>query len=118
MAKAAKVVQPRRGEVYLVSLDPTVGAEIRKTRPAVVVQMAAAPGPAEAGSQKLESGNVPFGVLASKPPSRSFSAAACRSGAPPSKHAGSTTTTKARKMRIRSVRFTSVLTIKAKTAAK
>jgi mRNA interferase MazF len=24
--------------VYLVSLDPTVGAEIRKTRPAVVVQ--------------------------------------------------------------------------------
>ena len=38
MAKAAKVVQPRRGEVYLVSLDPTVGAEIKKTRPAVVVQ--------------------------------------------------------------------------------
>jgi mRNA interferase MazF len=38
MAKAAKVIQPRRGEVYLVSLDPTVGAEIRKTRPAVVVQ--------------------------------------------------------------------------------
>ena len=38
MAKPAKVVQPRRGEVYLVSLDPTVGAEIRKTRPAVVVQ--------------------------------------------------------------------------------
>jgi mRNA interferase MazF len=38
MAKAAKVIQPRRGEVYLVSLDPTVGAEIKKTRPAVVVQ--------------------------------------------------------------------------------
>jgi mRNA interferase MazF len=38
MAKAAKVIQPRRGEVYLVSLDPAVGAEIRKTRPAVVVQ--------------------------------------------------------------------------------
>jgi mRNA interferase MazF len=38
MAKAAQVIQPRRGEVYLVSLDPTVGAEIRKTRPAVVVQ--------------------------------------------------------------------------------
>jgi mRNA interferase MazF len=37
MAKAAEVI-PRRGEVYLVSLDPTVGAEIRKTRPAVVVQ--------------------------------------------------------------------------------
>ena len=38
MAKAAKVIQPRRSEVYLVSLDPTVGAEIKKTRPAVVVQ--------------------------------------------------------------------------------
>jgi mRNA interferase MazF len=38
MAKAAKIIQPRRGEVYLVSLDPTVGAEIKKTRPAVVVQ--------------------------------------------------------------------------------
>ncbi len=38
MAKATEVIQPRRGEVYLVSLDPTVGAEIRKTRPAVVVQ--------------------------------------------------------------------------------
>ena len=29
---------PRRGDVYLVSFDPTVGAEIRKTRPALVVQ--------------------------------------------------------------------------------
>jgi mRNA interferase MazF len=38
MAKPAQVIQPRRGEVYLVSLDPTVGAEIKKTRPAVVVQ--------------------------------------------------------------------------------
>lgn len=27
----------KRGEVYLVSLDPTVGAEMQKTRPAVVV---------------------------------------------------------------------------------
>lgn len=27
----------RRGEVWLINLDPTVGAEIRKTRPAVVV---------------------------------------------------------------------------------
>lgn len=27
----------RRGEVWLLNLDPTVGAEIRKTRPAVVV---------------------------------------------------------------------------------
>jgi len=37
MAKAAGVV-PRRGDVFLVSLDPTVGAEIKKTRPAVVIQ--------------------------------------------------------------------------------
>ena len=28
---------PRRGDVYLCSLDPTVGSEIRKTRPAVVI---------------------------------------------------------------------------------
>ena len=28
---------PKRGEVWLVSLDPTVGSEIRKTRPTVVV---------------------------------------------------------------------------------
>lgn len=29
---------PKRGEVYLVSFDPTIGREIKKTRPAVVVQ--------------------------------------------------------------------------------
>ena len=28
---------PRRGDVYLVSLDPTRGREIRKTRPCVVM---------------------------------------------------------------------------------
>lgn len=28
---------PRRGDVYWVNLDPLVGSEIRKTRPAVVV---------------------------------------------------------------------------------
>ena len=28
---------PRRGSVYRVNLDPTVGHELRKTRPAVVV---------------------------------------------------------------------------------
>lgn len=27
----------RRGEVWLIDLDPTVGSEIRKTRPAVIV---------------------------------------------------------------------------------
>jgi mRNA interferase MazF len=30
-------VEVRRFEVYLVNLDPTVGSEIRKTRPCVVV---------------------------------------------------------------------------------
>jgi mRNA interferase MazF len=29
---------PRRGEIYLTALDPTVGYEIRKTRPALVIQ--------------------------------------------------------------------------------
>ena len=33
-----KVVFPRRGDVYLVAFDPTPGAEIKKTRPAVVIQ--------------------------------------------------------------------------------
>ena len=28
---------PRRGEVYLVCLDPTVGSEISKTRPALII---------------------------------------------------------------------------------
>jgi mRNA interferase MazF len=28
---------PARGEIWLVALDPTVGAEMQKTRPAVVV---------------------------------------------------------------------------------
>jgi mRNA interferase MazF len=32
------LVRPRRGEVYLVNFDPTLGAEIRKTRPALIVQ--------------------------------------------------------------------------------
>src|SRR3990170_6908046 len=29
---------PRRGEVHLVNFDPTVGHEIKKTRPALIVQ--------------------------------------------------------------------------------
>lgn len=32
-----RVLPPARFEVYLVTLDPTVGREIKKTRPAVVV---------------------------------------------------------------------------------
>jgi mRNA interferase MazF len=38
MAEAPRVARPRRGEVYLVNFDPTVGAEIRKRRPALVLQ--------------------------------------------------------------------------------
>ena len=29
---------PRRGEIYLTALDPTVGQEIQKTRPALIIQ--------------------------------------------------------------------------------
>lgn len=29
---------PKRGEVWIVNFDPTVGSEIKKTRPAVVLQ--------------------------------------------------------------------------------
>lgn len=29
---------PKRGDVYLVSFDPTLGAEIQKTRPALILQ--------------------------------------------------------------------------------
>jgi mRNA interferase MazF len=38
MAVPPKVTHPRRGEVYLVNFDPTVGAEIKKTRPALILQ--------------------------------------------------------------------------------
>jgi mRNA interferase MazF len=38
VAQAPKVKFPKRGEVYLVRFDPTVGAEIRKARPALVLQ--------------------------------------------------------------------------------
>jgi len=27
----------RKGDVWLINLDPTIGAEIKKTRPAVIV---------------------------------------------------------------------------------
>jgi mRNA interferase MazF len=29
---------PKRGSVYKVNFDPTIGAEIKKTRPAVIIQ--------------------------------------------------------------------------------
>ena len=38
MARRPRVTSPRRGEVYLVSFDPTVGSEIQRTRPALVLQ--------------------------------------------------------------------------------
>lgn len=34
----ARVNLPERGAVFLVNFDPTIGAEIRKTRPALVIQ--------------------------------------------------------------------------------
>ena len=34
---AQQLTNPKRGEVWLVQLDPTRGQEIQKTRPAVVI---------------------------------------------------------------------------------
>lgn len=31
------VAYPRRGEIWLVNLNPTIGSEIRKTRPALII---------------------------------------------------------------------------------
>lgn len=38
MAAKRAINYPKRGEIYLVSFDPTIGAEIQKTRPALVLQ--------------------------------------------------------------------------------
>jgi mRNA interferase MazF len=38
MADRNALNYPKRGEVYLVNFDPTIGAEIKKTRPALIVQ--------------------------------------------------------------------------------
>jgi mRNA interferase MazF len=38
MARDKALNFPKRGEVYLVNFDPTIGAEIKKTRPALVLQ--------------------------------------------------------------------------------
>jgi mRNA interferase MazF len=38
VARKAKVIRPKRGEIYLVNFDPTLGSEIKKTRPALVLQ--------------------------------------------------------------------------------
>jgi len=37
MALDSEDFSMRRGEVWLINLDPTVGAEIKKTRPAIIV---------------------------------------------------------------------------------
>ncbi|PSB25567.1 PemK family transcriptional regulator [Chlorogloea sp. CCALA 695] len=37
MSLTTNISTPKRGEVWLVNFDPTVGAEIRKVRPAVVI---------------------------------------------------------------------------------
>jgi mRNA interferase MazF len=38
MAKKSTIIQPLRGEIYLVSFNFTIGAEIQKTRPATILQ--------------------------------------------------------------------------------
>jgi mRNA interferase MazF len=38
MAARSRIAGPLRGDVYLVSFDPTIGAEIKKTRPALILQ--------------------------------------------------------------------------------
>ena len=38
MARKSAVAPPKRGEVDLVDFDPTIGPEIRKRRPALVIQ--------------------------------------------------------------------------------
>jgi mRNA interferase MazF len=34
----APIIQSIRGEIYLVNFDPTIGSEISKTRPALIIQ--------------------------------------------------------------------------------
>jgi mRNA interferase MazF len=36
--RSAKGSFPKRGEIYLTALDPTLGHEIQKTRPALIIQ--------------------------------------------------------------------------------
>lgn len=37
MTTSMNINQPLRGEIWLVNFDPTIGVEIKKTRPAVVI---------------------------------------------------------------------------------
>lgn len=36
--RTGRQTYPKRGEIYLTALDPAIGHEIRKTRPALVIQ--------------------------------------------------------------------------------
>ena len=38
MATPQRLIYPKRGDVYLVNFDPTIGTEIKKTRPALILQ--------------------------------------------------------------------------------
>lgn len=38
MAKVSSRFFPKRGELWLVNFDPTIGSEVKKTRPALIVQ--------------------------------------------------------------------------------
>jgi mRNA interferase MazF len=38
MPKKSRLTYPKRGEVYLVNFDPTIGSEVKKTRPALILQ--------------------------------------------------------------------------------
>lgn len=35
---AEKTLNPKRGELYIVNFDPTIGSEIKKIRPALILQ--------------------------------------------------------------------------------
>ena len=38
MEHTIRPASPKRGELWLVNFDPTIGSEIRKTRPAIILQ--------------------------------------------------------------------------------
>jgi|SRR3989344_3859982 len=38
MKKKPRPLTPKRGEVWIVNFDPTIGSEIKKIRPAVILQ--------------------------------------------------------------------------------
>lgn len=38
ITKLVSLIIPKRGEIYLVNFDPATGAEIKKTRPALILQ--------------------------------------------------------------------------------